>query len=113
MITVGVPPQLILFAGLEGEVAQGKDFEVLGLAATAQGVGEGASGTLDTLAVPSKPYMVNILRSSQEYEGPAWATYDVAFRRQAATTGHREWSRINPSLYTTCLMGKAKYVSIA
>ena len=35
-------------------------------------------------------YMICILRASQEYEGTAWATYDVAFRRQAATTGNKQ-----------------------
>ena len=55
-------------------------------------------------------YMVNIIRASQEYEGSAWAAYDAAFRRQAATTGHREWSKINTSLYTICFTGKARRV---
>ena len=53
-------------------------------------------------------YMVNIIRASQEYEGSAWSAYDAAFRRQAATTGHREWSKINTSLYTICFTGKAR-----
>ena len=53
-------------------------------------------------------YQISILRASQEYEGTAWATYDAAYRRQAATTGHTEWSKINPSLYTLCFTGKAK-----
>jgi hypothetical protein len=55
-------------------------------------------------------YQISILRASQEYEGTAWATYDAAYRRQAATTGHTEWSKINPSLYTLCFTGKAKKV---
>lgn len=53
-------------------------------------------------------YMVSILRASQEYEGSAWTTYDAAYRRQAAATGHKEWSKINPSLYTVCFTGKAR-----
>ena len=44
-------------------------------------------------------YMICILRASQEYEGTACATYDLAFRRQAATTGNKQWSKINSSLY--------------
>lgn len=53
-------------------------------------------------------YMINIIKASQEFEGMAWATYDVAYRRQAAATGHKRWSKINPSLYALCFTGKAK-----
>ena len=53
-------------------------------------------------------YMVNILQASQEYEGSAWTTYNAAYRRQAAATGHKEWSKVNPSLYTVCFTGKAR-----
>ena len=34
-------------------------------------------------------YMVTILKASQEYEGTTWAAYNVAYRQQAASTGHR------------------------
>ena len=53
-------------------------------------------------------YMISILRASQEYESLAWATYDLAYRRQAAATGHKQWSKVNPSLYTVCFTGKAR-----
>lgn len=53
-------------------------------------------------------YMISIIRASQEYEGLAWATYDAAYRRQAAATGHKQWSKVNPSLYTVCFTGKAR-----
>ena len=53
-------------------------------------------------------YMISILRASQEYEGLAWATYDAAYRRQAAATGHKQWSKVNPSLYTICFTSKAR-----
>ena len=53
-------------------------------------------------------YMISILRASQEYEGLAWATYDAAYRRQAAATGHKQWSKVNSSLYTICFTGKAR-----
>ena len=56
-------------------------------------------------------YMISILRASQEYEGLAWATYDAAYRRQAAATGHKQWSKVNPSLYTVCFTGKARKVT--
>ena len=47
-------------------------------------------------------YMVSILRASQQYEGLAWTMYDAAYLRQATATGHKEWSKVNPSLYTGC-----------
>jgi len=53
-------------------------------------------------------YMIAIIRASQEYEGPAWAAYDAAYRRQAAAQGLTNWSKINPSLYAICFTGKAK-----
>lgn len=34
--------------------------------------------------------------------------YDAAYRRQAAATGYKEWSKVNPSLYTVCFTGKAR-----
>ena len=60
-------------------------------------------------AVPGlMAYMVSVIRASQEYEGAAWVAYDAAFRRQAAATGQRDWSKINTSLYTICFTGKAR-----
>lgn len=60
-------------------------------------------------AVPElMAYMAGIIRASQEFEGSAWSGYDAAFRRQAAATGQREWSKINSSLYAICFTGKAR-----
>lgn len=53
-------------------------------------------------------YQLFILGASQDYEGLAWVTYDAAFRRQAAATGNRQWSRVNPSLHSICFAGAAK-----
>eukprot|EP00731_Ephydatia_muelleri_P018367 Em0011g407a len=43
----------------------------------------------------------------QEYSGTAWAQYDATYRRQAASSGDRSWSKINPSLFSICFTGKA------
>ena len=53
-------------------------------------------------------YMINIVKAHQEYEGLAWFLYDEAYRRQAAATGHTEWSKVNPSIFTVCFTAKAK-----
>ena len=50
-------------------------------------------------------YLVTITRVSQDFSGLAWVTYDAAFRHQAAITGNRKWSQINPSLYSICFTG--------
>ena len=55
-------------------------------------------------------FMICILRASREYEGSALANYDAAFWRQAAATGTKRWSKINPSLHSICFTGKAKKV---
>ena len=60
-------------------------------------------------AVPElMAYMITILRASQDFEDPAWLTYDLAFRRQAAATKNQQWSRLNPTLYNVCTAGKAR-----
>ena len=63
-------------------------------------------------AVPEvMAYQVGVLRAYLEFEEGAWAAYDIAFRRQAAATGLRKWSVVNPSLYSLCFTGKAKRAS--
>ena len=53
-------------------------------------------------------YLIQIVRVSQDFGGLAWVNYDLAFRRQAAATGNRSWSKINPSLYSICFSGAAR-----
>ena len=53
-------------------------------------------------------YMIQIIRASQEYEGLAWFTYDEAYRRQAAVTQHREWSKINSLIFSVCFTDRAR-----
>lgn len=53
-------------------------------------------------------YLICILRVSQDFGGMAWVNYDSAFRRQAAATANRQWSRVNPSLYSICFAGSAR-----
>lgn len=53
-------------------------------------------------------HQVNILRLHQEYEGLVWWTYDAAYLHQAAVSGNRCWSRLNPSLHSLATSGKAR-----
>jgi hypothetical protein len=50
-------------------------------------------------------YLATIVRVGQDFAGISWVRYEVAFQRQAALTGHKRWSVINPTLYTTCFAG--------
>ena len=60
-------------------------------------------------AVPElMAYLIQIVRVSQDFGGLAWVNYDMAFRRQAAATGNKLWSKINPSLYSICFSGSAR-----
>ena len=48
---------------------------------------------------------------SQDFAGLAWVRYDAAFRRQAAISGNKKWSQINPSLYSISFTGRAQIVT--
>ena len=52
--------------------------------------------------------MRTIVRASRNFEGPAWATYDMAFRRQAANRQSLDWGITDPVLYNEAFMGRAK-----
>ena len=53
-------------------------------------------------------YMNLIVLCSQDYEGLAWVRYDMAFQRQAATSGNKRWSEVNSTLYAICFTGKSQ-----
>ena len=53
-------------------------------------------------------YVGTIVRASQDFAGLAWVRYDTSFRCQAAQTGHRRWSQLNPTL---CFTGNAQKVA--
>ncbi len=52
-------------------------------------------------------YVITISRASQDFSGLAWVRYDSEFQRNAAESGIRNWSAINPSIYSFCFTGKA------
>ena len=53
-------------------------------------------------------YLIQIVRVSQDFRGLAWVNYDLAFHCQAAATGNKPWSKINPSLYSICFLSVAQ-----
>ena len=42
------------------------------------------------------------------YKGVAWAQYDRGFRKQMAKLKDLRWSRLNTTLFSLCVVGKAK-----
>jgi len=52
-------------------------------------------------------YMAHIHRTSLEFPDKAWVEYDTTFRMQAASSGNRRWSCVNPSIYAVSFSGKA------
>lgn len=50
-------------------------------------------------------YMCLIAKCSLKYKWPSWAVYDLNFRQDAADTGLKDWSKVDPSTYTQCFTG--------
>ena len=50
-------------------------------------------------------YMSLIAKCSMKYRWPSWAVYDLNFRQEAAETGRKDWSKVDPSTYTQCFTG--------
>ena len=55
-------------------------------------------------------YLRTIIRASRNFEGAAWATYDMAFRRQAANRRSLDWGMTDPVLYNEAFTGRAKAI---
>ena len=47
-------------------------------------------------------YLVHISRVQEDWPGLGWVRYDMAFCRQAAVTGNRQWLALNSSLHAMC-----------
>ena len=47
-------------------------------------------------------YMSTIIRTSREYAGTEWHTYDTLFRKHAALRRESKWLVINPTIYARC-----------
>lgn len=63
----------------------------------------GVLGPKNPTVIPElMEYLRTITHASQDFEGLAWERYDAAYRRQAAASGNRTWSRVDTSLYTLC-----------
>jgi len=50
-------------------------------------------------------YMSLIAKCSLKFEWPSWAVYDLNFRQDAADSGLKDWSKVEPSTYAQCFTG--------
>ena len=69
-------------------------------------------GVLSTVYPDKVPefmaYQALIVKCSRDYDWLDWVLYDRAFCRQVAVTKDLTWSKLNPTLHTLCLAGKAQ-----
>ena len=50
-------------------------------------------------------YVSLIAKCSLKFEWPSWAVYDLNFRQDAADSGSKDWSKVDPSTYAQCFTG--------
>ena len=55
-------------------------------------------------------YLRTITKASRTFECSAWASYDMAFRRQAANRGSLDWGHVDAALYNEAIAGRAKQI---
>lgn len=53
-------------------------------------------------------YQQTIIRAARNFEGTAWVTYDMCYRRKAARCKSLCWSRIDSTLYHEAFTGRAR-----
>ena len=53
-------------------------------------------------------YLRTITKASRTFESSAWASYDMAYRRQAANRGSLDWGVVDTALYNEAFAGRAK-----
>ena len=55
-------------------------------------------------------YLRTITKASKTFESAAWASYDMAFRRQSANRGSLDWGIVDAALYNGAFAGRAKQI---
>ena len=55
-------------------------------------------------------YLRTIVRASRNFEGSAWASYDAAYRRQAANNRSLDWAIPDLALYNEAFTGRARVI---
>lgn len=55
-------------------------------------------------------YMRTIVRASRNFEGTAWVSYDVSFRRAAANKRSLDWGLPDPGRFNDAFVGRSKVI---
>ena len=55
-------------------------------------------------------YLRTITKASRTFQSSAWASYDTAYRRQAANRGSLDWGVVDAALYNEAFAGRAKII---
>ena len=55
-------------------------------------------------------YQQTIIKAAGNFEGSAWATYDMCYRRKASRTRSLCWSQIDSALYHELFTGRARAI---
>ena len=56
-------------------------------------------------------YLRTITRASRNFDSAAWASYDMAFCRQAANRGSLDWGFVDTALYNEAFTGRARTIT--
>ena len=56
-------------------------------------------------------YLRTITRASRNFDTSAWASYDMAYRRQAANQGSLDWGTVDTALYNEAFTGRARAIA--
>lgn len=51
-------------------------------------------------------YMLTIIQAQKEYEEPAWRIYNEAHRDTVASSGSKQWSKVDESMFTKVFTGE-------
>lgn len=103
------PRQFVILPGLEVARAKRKAVEDIRSWSMCFTIYTAAVGKKYPEMMPEMlAYMLHILRAHREFEEPAWREYDVRFRQQAAVSGNRAWSQLDPQIYSTCFVSRAR-----
>ena len=73
--------------------------------------GGNSGGAVPGKDTPFMAYLRTITRASRNFDGTAWASYDMAYRRQAANQRSLDWGIIDSALYNEAFMGQARLIS--
>lgn len=68
------------------------------------------STTIPDKALHFFTHLHTIVRAAHNFEGTAWATYDVVHRRKLANRGSLDWRVVNCTICSEAFMGRVRLI---